>query len=220
MFRTHNKRGRNRFLEIRNLLCNKSGQLFLTQNQLKELRETKLLRIGEKIELLQVALGYKLTTEVFEEISYLYDKQRKIEVSNKSKVLAIKEFLSQLPFHFFEDSLVSVNKATSNKQQFIWFQVSVNEAVTHFLKKYKNDLTEFEEGVLYGFPHSAIRAFSGLIESSDGFINEPYGHFLAGVGSKEFLAEEKKYYQKIWEDLRNTDPLLIAQAEKYWQQLK
>jgi hypothetical protein len=177
------------------------------------IEETQLLSLGEKIELLLVSMGNKLTTEIYSSIKYEFNKQKKREIANKTSLTNLSVLFKQLPFEFFVDQKEMINKKTGKQQTWIWFQVSVNEAVQRFLKDFGEDLTEYEEGVLYGFPMSAIRAFGGLIEQDETQQNSPAHYFLAGVGSREFSEKEGQYYLDLWNELKKISPVIIDQAE-------
>jgi len=214
MFRTSYSRGRQRFLELRDAKLDKKGFVVLNKNQIKLIENTSLLSLGEKIELLLLSLGNKLTTELFTKIRYVNFESKKIEEPSKKDIAQLEEILKQLPFAYYKDSLPNKkNRLVGKHQNFTWFQVSINEATSEFMEKYPNELTEFEEGVLYGFPLSAIRAFSGLIKATSADLT-PASYYLAGVCSKDFLKDEQEYYQKWWNKLRNLSPKIIKQAEK------
>lgn len=213
MFRTSNTRGQARFDSLRLSNFKRNGKLFLTKTQVKLIEDSSILSLGEKIELLLVALGNKLTTELYMNIRYEYDSETKKDKPNKSDLDAIEQLLQKLPFIYFKDRLERRNKNTGHAEDFNWYQVSVNEAVSHFMKKYPDDLTEFEEGILYGFPLSAIRAFALLIDESHD-KPDPASNFLAGWCSKDFWEDEQTYYQLWWERLRGISPKIVEQAEK------
>lgn len=213
MFRTSNLRGQQRFNDLRHAQLNKRSTLPLTKKQIALIEDSPWLTLGEKIELLLVSLGNKLTTEIFMKVRYTYDSGLNKDLPNQSDLEAIEALLQQLPFIYFKDNLTRKNKNTGHTEDFCWFQVSVNQAVAHFMKEYPDDLTEFEEGVLYGFPLSAIRAFAGLIDASHEHPN-PATHFLAGWCSKDFWQDEQDYYHLWWERLRKLSPEVVRQAEE------
>jgi len=213
MFRTHHSRGRKRFLALNRGKFKKNATLKLTAKQLKLIEETQLISLGEKIELLLVSMGNKLTTEIYSSVKYNFDKQKKREIATETSLEKLSLFFKQLPFQFFLDQKEMINKKSGKKQTWMWFQVSVNEAAQHFMKDFGEDLTEYEEGVLYGFPLSAIRAFGGLIDQSNQLTSTPAHYFLAGVGSKDFSKKEEQYYADLWERLRKISPRIIRWAE-------
>lgn len=213
MFRTSNIRGENRFNDLFSSSLDKSATQTLTKRQLTFIEQSAFITLGEKIELLLIALGHKLTGEIYLTIRYEWDEGQQIELPNSTDINNIEKLLKNLSFDYFQDELQKKDKQTGRQQKFVWFQVSVNGTVSHFMKSYPDDLTEFEEGVLYGFPLSAIRAFSGLIQPTH---EKPTAASfnLAGVMSKEFWQDEQDYYQLWWERLRKLSPKIVAQAEE------
>lgn len=210
MFRTHNKRGLDRFVNIRNLKKGGEGKLTLTKDQLVLIEKTRYLSAGEKIELLLVSIGHHLTSEIFQKIRY--DKGVKNNSHPvKDDIEKLKSLFDELPFPYFIDSKLSIKK-NGEKEKFTWFQVSINQKVDHFMKNYKNDMTEFEEGVLYGFPLSAIRAFAGLINSKT-YKSNIKTYYLAGVTSADFQREEMNYYNEIWKNVKGISYEIVHQAE-------
>lgn len=213
MFRTSNQRGQNRFDLLRQGNFDKTGKVSLTPTQLKLIETSPVFALSEKIQLLLVALGHKLTTEVFMNVQYVTDSKKKIDLPNTADLEKIEGVLRRLPFKYFRDNLTRVNKNTTRKEDFHWFQVSINESVSIFMQQYPDDLTEFEEGVLYGFPLSAIRAFARLIEARHDSPN-PATYHLAGWCSKDFWEDEQEYYQLWWDRLKQLSPKIVAEAEK------
>lgn len=212
MFRTSNTRGQTRFDFIEKLRVNKTGRLSLTPNQVSLIENTAILTLAEKIELFLTALGNKLTTELYMNVKYEWDPRKSMEIPDKNDLESIKKLLDQLPFTYFKDHLLKTNRQNGNAQNFTWYQVSVNKAVSDFMKQYPDDLTEFEEGVLYGYPLSAIRAYSGLIGQSH---DKPTvaSYYLAGVCSADFWDDEQRYYQLWWDRLKRLSPKITAEAE-------
>ncbi|MEN8252949.1 MAG: hypothetical protein ABFQ62_01065 [Patescibacteria group bacterium] len=214
MFRTSNIRGQQRFLDLRKLKASKDANIVLSKKQIALIENSSILTLGEKIDLLFVSLGNKLTTELFMKIRYNKSNSVKPEQPHKKDLSEIEKLLKQLPLVYFKDFLPTKrNKQTGKLQNFTWFQVSVNKVVSKFMKKYPDDLTEFEEGVLYGFPLSAIRAFSGLIEARYDKPTSAFRH-MSGVCSKDFWSDEREYYELWWERLRKLSPNIIQEAEQ------
>jgi hypothetical protein len=212
MFRTSNNRGQARFDFIEKLRANKTGRIELSPKQISLIENSTKLRLAEKIELFLVAMGNKLTTELYMKIDYKWDQKRGIEVANKADLELIEQLLDQLPFVYFTDHLPKKNPQNGKTQNFTWYQVSINKTVSEFMEKYPDDLTEFEEGVLYGFPLSAIRAFSRLIDARHDTPN-PATYYLAGWCSADFWDDEQLYYQLWWNRLKKLSPKTVNQAE-------
>lgn len=213
MFRTCNIRGKTRSKAFQIFIGSRNGKLDLSVKQIKWIEDSTAISLAEKIELFLVALGNKLTTELYMEVHYNWDEKKQIELPREHELREIDKLLTKLPFQYFKDTLPKKNRQNEHPQQFYWFQVSVNQAVSEFMKMYPDDLTEFEEGVLYGFPLSAIRAFNGLIETRYDKPT-PASSYLSGVCSKDFWVDEQEYYQLWWERLRQLSPKTIALAEK------
>ena len=213
MFRTSNSRGQQRFDDFRLSHYNKTAKLTLSKKQVAEIEKTSALTIGDKVELLLIALGNKLTGEMYMKVHYEWNETEQLELPNSNELAAIESLLKNLPFIYFQDTLPMKNRQNGKMQRFVWFQVSVNEAVSHFMKNYANDLTEFEEGVLYGFPLSAIRAFSRLIEARHDKPNAAT-YYLSGFCSADFWEDEQEYYKLWWERLRKLSPKIVAEAEE------
>lgn len=216
MFRTSNIRGENRFKFLNELQTDKKTKVALTPKQIHLIEECNALSLNEKIELLLLSLGNKLTVELYSKIEYSWNEGQQAELPDKSTFKKIQRLLNQLPFEFFMDTLPKKNRQNGHPQKFSWWQVSINPAVSSFMKNFSDDLTEFEEGVLYGYPLSAIRAYAGLIEKSHQ-KKLPSVYFLAGVGSKEFQQDEMKYYEMWWGRLREISPKIIDEAEKKFE---
>lgn len=218
MFRTSNIRGQQRFDNLRLKNFNRRAKIDLTPNQITLIENAECFTLGEKIELFLVALGNKLTTEVFQTIRYHSpeNEQRNDNLPTKpleEDISTLTVILQQLPFIWFQDFKVAEKPDTKHAERFTWFQVSLNEAVNYFMQQYPDDLTEFEEGVLYGYPLSAIRSFSRLIESKHDTPNAAT-FFLAGFSSQEFWDDEQEYYRLWWERLRHLTPKTVATAEQ------
>ena len=218
MFRTSNNRGEDRYDFFKKIKTAKPGKIKLSRGQIKLIEDSDILSLAEKIELFLVALGNKLTTELYLSIRYKWNESEKKETADKKDVATIRKLLDKLPFIFFEDTLPKKNRQNGNEQKFIWFQISINQAVSDFMKKFPDDMTEFEEGVLYGYPLSAIRAYSGLIETKH---DKPTAasYFLAGVCSADFWEDEQGYYQLWWTRLKELSPEIVRLAEEKFTNL-
>lgn len=212
MFRTSNNRGQERFDLLQQLKTDKSARVVLSHQQIKLIENSQVLSLGEKIELLLLSLGNKLTTEIYFEVKYEWSERDQKDVPSAKTLNEITSLLEKLPFFYFRDTLLKKNRQTGHQENFTWFQVSINEAVTSFMRNFPDDLTEFEEGVLYGFPLSAIRAYAGLITPKYD-KSTPAVYYLSGVCSEEFWEDEVKYYEKWWAKLRKLSPKTVSIAE-------
>ncbi len=219
MFRTHTIRGQDRFIRMRSVPDSVKAIKKITQTQLEFLEKTEVLSIGEKIELLCLLSGNKLTTEIFSAIKYrLLEDGR--EVPEPHTHILIEDVLKQLPFPYYKDSIQKKNRHHTKIRELSWFQVSSSSSVQDFLHLYPDDLTEFEEGILYGFPVTAIRAFAGLIEASANQPDNVWCYYLGGVFSKEWINQENLYYKQVWEEIRSISPKTVSEAETQYLDLK
>lgn len=217
MFRTHKTKGLQRFSSLRKIKTSKQGSINLTKFQINLIESSTIISLAEKIELFLLSLGNKLTTELYMRVEYNWSIKDKKEIANNKDLLNLENLLSQLPFEYFKDSLSKKNRQNGKQQKFIWYQVSINKTVYKFMKNYPDDMTEFEEGILYGFPLSAIRAFAGLIKENRP-NHTPENYYLAGVCSADFIDDEQEYYQKWWKRLAKLSPKTIKKAESEYYQ--
>lgn len=191
----------------------------LSPSQLSTIENTELLKVGEKIDLVLISLGYKLTSEILDCIEYYYDEKEQVEQPTQQTIQALDAFFSQLPFPYFIDSLQKADRNTGKEKLTTWFQVCVNERVAHFMKQYAHTLTEIEDGVLYGYPLSAIRAFAQLIDVAVKTGKPSIERYFVGAGrpSIAFYEAEEEYYRHIWDKVKQVSPRLIEQTEKAYQ---
>lgn len=204
-----------RLLDLLRQKHSRPAVLPLSHSTLRRIEQTTLLSHSEKIEILLVSLGYKLTTEIGQQITYHWSSTRQLEVPILN-VRKIETLLRTLPFPFFRTQTIKLNRRSQQMKKFIWFHLSVNTQVAYFLKKYGPTLSDVDDGLLYGYPPSAVRAYHGLIDRK---IIEPksaYQYFLAGVYSKQFYREELEYYKRQWGLLKKISPRIIQEAEDYF----
>lgn len=188
--------------ELKKIQCSQNASISLLDKHIRIIEKTPFLSLIEKLELLLVASGKKLTTEIYENIG----QDQKVT----AKTNEIEKVLKSLPFSYFFD------KTTRNNSEYIWFQVSTNETISHFLKLNKSNLGIFEYGILYGYPLSAIRAYAGLIENDNHMDQYSLGgQLFAGVGSKKWHDEEQKLYDDWLQEIRSLSPTLAEQAVQY-----
>jgi hypothetical protein len=170
-----------RFLYTRSLTDTGNATLNFTSEQMRLLETTNLFSIGEKIELFLVSTGDKLTTEIDKNITYISSAaDSNLLTPNMMNVTQIQKFLGNFPFAFHKKSRLQTKNGT--KKRLTWFQVSLNNRVDAFMKKYSTSCSEMEDGILYGFPLSAIRAFAGFIDITEGDDRKTSAlYYLAGV---------------------------------------
>lgn len=207
------KGGIERLQDITSIQGSQNSTVPLKTAQIKIIENSSALSLTEKLDLLAISLGLKLTTEVFKNIKYKYNPKDQKELALNKTVVQVKNALEKLPFPHFEDTITKKSRQTGHLREYRWLQVCINEKVLYLMKRYAEDLTEMELGLLYGFPHSAILAFSGLINPEKPKPKSSAEHFFMGVPSKDFRLEERNFYSIWWKKLKKLSPRLIKVAE-------
>jgi len=99
--------------------------------------------------------------------------------------------------------------------------VSRNEYIDKYIGNYWHTFTDYEIGIIYGYPTTCIQAFVKMLERYDVPDNEImkfYTQAMIFIGcgwySKDFFEQEKEHYDRIWEQIRNISPTLVEQAEE------
>lgn len=204
MFRSLLK-AQNRLLYLVTQPAYKRAMPAVTKRHIRLIEQCAFLSLGEKIELLEMSTGRKLTTEIF---SFIKQKKK------------LEKILAQLPFPYFFDSCTRFSHRKNKRERFKWYQVCLNENVKDLMQKYAKTLTDIELGVLYGYPLSAVVAFNGLIEKQTKATFQKASHYwFSKVDSKQFAAEENKHYELLWKQLRKISPVIIGMAEKQFKKI-
>lgn len=203
-----------RFIEIRNLKGRADSIIQLSRPQIQLIEKTPTFSIEDKLELLRISIGQSLTGEIYQNVEYIFNPKRNLEVPQQQDLDKKQEILDKLPFPYYSDKIIKNNRENDRQRETYWFQVSVNEKVSHFMKNYADELTEIEQGVLYGIPLSAIRAFAGLIEDDRPRCQTIAENALGGVPSKHFYPEELEYYEKWWSKLQKLSPFICQEFKE------
>lgn len=105
------------------------------------------------------------------------------------------------------------NEYSHKTEKYEWIQVAINQPVLDYVIKRRNQLSVIEAGVLYGYPISAVLAYSGLLEKTwfDKTIAE---YFLSGVFSKTNTPQERDHFTNIWQSIAVCSKTIATQAEK------
>ena len=167
----------------------------LTTQKVKLIENSSLLTIPEKKELLLILFGYKFSTE----LSFA-EKEEKAELLLKL----------ELPFHV-------ESRVHSQKGKIRWLQVSANERIDRFVKKYSSSMSAMEAGLLYGYPYSAILAFMGLIPRmeklpSDGCSKQWFGL----VRSKHLFELEERYFREIIDQIARVSQIIHSELKSWY----
>lgn len=162
----------------------------LTPAALKIIERSTVFKLHEKIDILQLFLGKKWVTDVS------IDLERKQEYINELEKL-------KLPW--------AVN-AYEGDYKCQWIQAGANQAVLEYVMQRKDNLSELEAGILYGYPLTHALAFTGAIKE----IRKPpvnvATYMLAGVYSADFYQQEVAFFQRRWDEIGATSPVLAQQA--------
>ncbi|NTV31360.1 hypothetical protein HGA91_05300 [candidate division WWE3 bacterium] len=209
------KGGIDRLLHMNKISLPGNANISLSADELSLIEETTVLSIYEKVHLILIALGYKLTGEVFNEIDYQFDETTQRLEPNESKIKILNELFLQLPFPFFVDELEKNDRKTGLKKRLVWLQICVNERVKYYMQHYAESLTEMEDGVLYGYPISAIRAYASLIDVTTRLPRASIARWYVGAGrpSVALYEAEEVFYTQVWQEVSQISPRLVNLAE-------
>ena len=69
-----------RFIEIRNLKGKADSVVQLSHSQIRLIEQTPTFSIADKLELLRISIGQSLTGEIYQNVEYIFDQKRKLEV--------------------------------------------------------------------------------------------------------------------------------------------
>ncbi len=178
----------------------------LTPENLKFLEKTSDFTPGDKIELLEVLTHRKWVGEL--------DIRRERVEHNQLHV----EGLGKLGLSWRTNSYIKQNGV-----HVYWIQVGANSAILDYLDKYHGEIDSLEAGILYGYPLTAVLGFVNIIDVD----NKAQGasmpgksaaeFYLAGVLSREFVKQERDYFEQAWESLSKFAPKVTAEAESYYR---
>lgn len=185
--------------EFKNIDPEEYKSPILTKSKTRKLIDTKLLSVGEKIEIIELHLGARLLTEIL--------------IKDNSTKESIQKFISELgyPSHF-----ISSYRPVRNKTVEFLF-IFKSESVKKFLLGNINNLTQFELAMLYGFPSTAVMAFVGIIKKKSApypTSRKAYQWYHSKVFSQDFYKDEIEYGRTIWNKVKKFCPEIIKLAEK------
>lgn len=177
----------------------------LTPERLFILEQSQSLSIFEKTELLALCIGKKMIAEVGDQFG----------IMEKAKKDSLHQALTSLELPFF------YAQTRSSRGMKSWFQVGSSEYILRTIREYGKTMSEMDKGVLYGFPPTAVQAFSGLRPRYESHIDHPAAYFFGGVYSQDFWESEFAEHLSWWEQITQVSPAIAAQAqEEYtrWRQ--
>jgi len=163
----------------------------LIRRKISLIEQAKFLIPGEKLELLELLLRLRFTTE--------------ISVEHQ---LEVELLLTKLGLPWF------VNSYCHSKKGLIkWLQVSANPQIDKFIQKYSRDMSPLEAGVLYNYPIPAILAFANLLERNTRTPKNLLGHYYGKVHSQDFYQEEYKEYQRRLNLVEKASPQIYRELQ-------
>jgi hypothetical protein len=192
----------------------------LTSNQIKLIENAEFILPGHKAQLIQLATGSRLTTELWPK-RYVYDQRNDKYVPNSAEVELIRSFLKNLPFFVSEIELERPMKREDRPQEAtensLMFQISTSQIVDNFIRSYWKTFSSFEQGALYGYPTTAILAFMNLTKRFPLEKRAAYTVAMNSIGpgfySDEFFEDEKSHYEDEWRKISTLSPEIARECE-------
>jgi len=172
----------------------KQRLLRLTKSRLKLLEETTVLSSGEKVELLLIFLRKKWIAEV--DIG-LERKEASLDVL---KQLGLPSYIESYSGSYVEH----------------WIQVGANQAVLDYVRSRRNELSDLESGILYGFPLTHVLGFVGIVSKRIAPPADVALFMLAGTYSSDFYEDEVRHFRRTWKEIEKISPKIAKEAwERY-----
>jgi len=169
----------------------------ITKREIDLITNLTQLTVGEKLSLLMMKVNRKWITEV-----------RIGSESYDSKKNDVNSILNELGLYYGMNWYKH-----SKKGRLEWVQVASSSNLLNYIQMRKS-LTTFEAGILYGYPITAVLAFTKIAgKPKYAQKTTPAQHYQAGVYSEDHHNEERQYYESVWKLLKKTAPELIALAE-------
>ena len=93
--------------------------------------------------------------------------------------------------------------------------VSGSPVLADYIRFRSNALTTVEAGVFYGYPSSAVLAFTGVLSpnSPQGWPASPAEYYLGGVYSRDSRKQELDLFARQWSDLETYIPEICRLAD-------
>jgi hypothetical protein len=167
----------------------------LKKSKIKLIEDSTVLAIEEKVEILMLFLHKKWIAE--------------IDIGLKRSEASIA-LLEQLELSWYIESYEGAHKEQ-------WIQVGANQAVLDYVSTRRAELSDLESGVLYGFPLSHVLGYVGIIQRQLARPTHVSLYMLAGVYSKDFQAEEVRYFEEVWNEVKKISPVIAEQSRKVYE---
>lgn len=199
----------------------------LNQEQVQMIENTDLLFLREKLAFMQLMTNTRMTIEVGYATKSILNSQTGIYEKTADDIAKLDEFLSQLPYPFRMLEFFKKSRNEGYFEKYKLFMVSASDYIDKYIGNYWHTFTEYEIGLMYGYPNTAILAYVKMLERYPSLeANYRLNYTTAmeyigcGIYSKQFFEQEKAYYEKIWEQIRLISPKLVEQAEKEHEEEK
>lgn len=182
----------------------------LSSAAVKKLTATSLLSISEKIEILELNLGFRFLTEANTSIEYT-EAEKELSHPTPESVQRLVAFLeTELGL------LTSISSKESQRTKRVATQVNIfaNQAIKNYFAEFETEITDLEIGILYGYHPKAILAFGGYISKLEKTeIRLAYQYYNSKVYPADFYDEVDTYEKAKWEILKQNYPEIIEVAE-------
>ena len=188
------------------------------KEQIKLLEKTDLLTIQEKLCILQFSTGTRFATTIPLSPSKINSESDILEPSKKD-IKNFKNLIKKLGLNYVTYNLFQKDEK-NNYKLYLLMYVCANKYTYNFLREYIGKISAFDDGVLFGYPTTAMQSFIKIRKRLD-FVERTkhagHGLYLIGPGacSLEYFEEENNYYNKIWEELKDYSKLLVKEGEKF-----
>jgi hypothetical protein len=198
----------------------------LTKECISLIENTKLLGLHEKLILLQLQTETRMAVESGYELrNYPIKDHNGHFIAPKDKCADHEDFLNQLPYPYVKVETIRENRHIKGTYERVFlYMVCINNLTREYISNYYQTFRDYEYGVIYGYPISAIQAYIKMLERHQlPDFEHVYDYTVAmkyigpGFYSKKFFNEEKEYYNKIWKQLKDISPKLVDMATKEWE---
>lgn len=190
---------------------------FITPHKIAALEESSILSIKEKVELVELFLGFRFLTELASNISYGRQRKDGLSYPSMSDIKQIQTFVDDLGLES------SISKKRSKRSNRYVHQVNVfsNKAIRSYFTKFEKKISPLEIGILYGYHPKAVLAFCGYIESSvPPKPKSAYQFYNSIIYPRDYYDEVDSYHKYKWSRLTDLAPNLINQAESLFSYQK
>lgn len=201
----------------------------LSKDIIKMIEDTDLLDMHEKLTILQLPTYTRMAVETGYE---LINKREKFKDGiyriPKKHLDQHEEFLKKLPYPYTKVSVLRKGRNIDNAfEEEVLYMVCATDYIKNYINNYWQTFRDYEFGVIYGYPTTAILAYLKMIEPYPFLDYEMRANYSTcmqyigcGIYSKLFFEKEKVYYEDIWRQIKEVSPKLAQLAEEEWEKEK